>query len=71
MEKFKILQELLKCDIQIQSEKMLLEKQNKKQCQQIFWIQGCQETFNLWGGKNLQSTIKQGMPVVRKKAKGQ
>jgi len=27
MEKFKILQELLKCDIEIQTEKMLLEKQ--------------------------------------------
>lgn len=30
MEKFKILQELQKCDIEIQSEKMLLENQKQK-----------------------------------------
>ena len=30
MEKFKILQELQKCDIEIQSEKMLLGKQKQK-----------------------------------------
>ena len=69
MEKFKILQELLKCDIEIQTEKMLLEKQ--KTVPIDFLDTGMPRNLQFVGGKkkNLQSTIKQGMPVVRKKPK--
>lgn len=64
MKKLEILRELPKCDTEIQTEQMLLEKQHQQTC----FMQGCQKPsickkLQYLQSAIKQSTIKQDMPI--------